>query len=90
MLGPRKAQAPTRQQTKADLIHENNQLRAALSHTPSDRHFLILVAALAEIKATIDGHSDQPVRAIVDGCLMEIARLPKSGQPMPQTDRVPS
>lgn len=33
--------------------------------------------AMAEIKATIDGDSDQPVRDIVYGCISEIKNLPK-------------
>jgi len=32
--------------------------------------------ALAEIKATLDGKSDQPVQAIMDGLLAELDALP--------------
>lgn len=39
------------------------------------RHSDILVEALSEIKATVDGDSDQPVRDIVYGCLDEIKAL---------------
>lgn len=36
----------------------------------------ILIDALAEIKATNDGNSDQPINKILEGCLEEIRKLP--------------
>lgn len=36
-------------------------------------HQDLLVEALAEIKASVDGHSDQTIPAILDGILAEIA-----------------
>jgi len=39
------------------------------------RHFEILAEAMAEIKATSDGLSNQPIADIVAGCLEEIAAL---------------
>ena len=50
-----------------DLIAENESLRR-------DARILdILVEAMAEVKATSDGNSDQPIADIVSGCLAEIA-----------------
>ncbi len=31
--------------------------------------------AMAEVKATIDGHSEQTIREIVNGCIYEISML---------------
>lgn len=39
------------------------------------RHFEILAEAMAEVKATSDGLSDQPIADIVAGCLAEIAAI---------------
>lgn len=39
------------------------------------RHFEILTEAMAEVKATSDGLSDQPIADIVAGCLAEIEAL---------------
>lgn len=46
-------------------------------NSPIDpRHFDILAEAMAEVKATSDGLSDQPIADIVAGCIEEIAALP--------------
>ena len=39
------------------------------------QHFNILVEGLAEIKATCDGHSDQPIAVILEAILEEIEAL---------------
>jgi hypothetical protein len=44
----------------------------------TDRHLTVLVEALSEIKATDDGHSTQPIRDIIKGCLSEISTLKKA------------
>ena len=65
-------------QALAELVqlrNENFRLRLALENAPSQAHFTILVEALAEIKATVDGQSSQPVTDIVAGCISEIAAL---------------
>lgn len=52
-----------------DLEQENESLR-------KDARLLnILVEAMAEVKATSDGNSDQPIADIVSGCLAEIATI---------------
>ena len=43
---------------------------------PSRAHFEILAEAMSEIKATSDGHSDQPIADIVAWCLSQIGALP--------------
>lgn len=35
----------------------------------------ILVDAMAEIKATSDGKSDQPIKDIIDGCIKELGEI---------------
>ncbi len=52
------------------------ELETALDRAPDGRHFDILAEALAEVKATSDGKSDQSIADIVAGCLDEIAALP--------------
>lgn len=47
----------------------------ALKYAPSQPHFDILAEAMAEVKASSDGLSDQPIAEIVQGCLDEIAAL---------------
>jgi len=59
----------------AALEAENAGLRLAVRQSPSMRHFQILVEAMAEVKATSEGLSDQPIANIVSGCLSEIAAL---------------
>ncbi len=49
------------------------QLRRALMK--KDRHFMIIVEALSEIKATSDGLSEQPIADIISGCVSEIQAL---------------
>jgi hypothetical protein len=39
------------------------------------RHRDVLAEALAEIKAALDGSSEQPIADIVDGCIEEIKAL---------------
>lgn len=41
----------------------------------------ILVEAMAEVKATSDGKSDQPIADIVSGCLAEIAAISSPENP---------
>lgn len=49
---------------------------AEVENDPIDpRHFYILVEAMAEIKATSDGLSDQSISDIVQGCIDEIGAL---------------
>jgi hypothetical protein len=66
---------------KAELLFAKTRLK----HAPSPDHFDIVCEALAEIKATIDGEGlpGQTVADIVDGCLAEIAALPKSKGDLP-------
>lgn len=45
------------------------------------RHHHVLVEALSEIKATVDGASDQPVKDIIYGCIAELASRPDPAQP---------
>lgn len=52
------------------------QMRKEANPPPNREHFDILATALSEIKATSDGHSDQPVADIIAWCLAEIAALP--------------
>lgn len=54
---------------------EIEALKHELARRPSTRHFEILAEAMAEVKATSDGPSDQPIADIVAGCLTEIAAL---------------
>ncbi|MDF1599670.1 hypothetical protein PZ895_07760 [Mesorhizobium sp. YIM 152430] len=60
----------------AELEAENIRMAFALKQAPSQRHFDILVEAMAEVKATSDGGSDQPIADIVAGCIAEITALP--------------
>lgn len=46
-----------------------------LQETPDRRLSTLHVEALAEIKATVDGHSNQPVRDIIYGLIDEINML---------------
>lgn len=61
-----------------DLAFENERLRGLLQNAPNLRHFQILAEAMAEVKATNDGQSDQTITEIVDGCLAEIAALERT------------
>lgn len=54
------------------------QLKQQLAERPGVRHFDILAEAMAEVKATSDGDSTQPIADIVAGCLAEIDALPDS------------
>lgn len=54
---------------------ELSRLRSALENAPDRRHFEILAEAMAEVKATSDGLSYQPIADIVAGCLEEIDAL---------------
>lgn len=42
-----------------------------------DRRNTLCIEALAEIKATIDGHSDQPVKDIIYGLIGELNEVPE-------------
>ncbi|MEO3387365.1 hypothetical protein [Mesorhizobium sp. CAU 1741] len=64
-----------------DAMHQR-AMRAEAKHVVDLRHFNILVEAMAEVKATSDGLSDQPVADIVQGCIDEIASL----EPAPETE----
>jgi hypothetical protein len=62
---------------RAQLENDSPSRPTASSAYPQDtRHFNILAEALAEVKATIDGKSDQLISDIVMGCLAEIDALP--------------
>ena len=50
----------------------------------AERHFNILCEAMAEIKATVDGKSTQPIKDIVSGCLDEIEMLEVCKQDKPK------
>jgi hypothetical protein len=54
-----------------------SRIRGAFVAEPfiDPRHFNILAEAMAEVKATSDGLSDQSIADIVDGCLAEIEAL---------------
>lgn len=68
------------------MIRAKASLTAALSALPTgipfgwslihDKHFSALADGMAEIKATSDGQSDQPIADIVAGVLAEIADAP--------------
>ena len=67
----------------AALLAEIEGLRAEVSRLKwtalnrvSELHEYLMVEALAEIKSTVDGASDQPVRDIVYGLIAEIEALP--------------
>lgn len=53
-----------------------DRLQAELNNRVSARHEELMAEALAEIKASVDGDSDQPVRDIVYGLIDEIKALP--------------
>jgi hypothetical protein len=56
------------------LAEENERLRKRVKDMSSDiRIGYIHCEALAEIKATVDGKSDQPVADIISGCIAEVA-----------------
>lgn len=69
----------------ATLSDDGDEAGAALTAAPASaaepvnkidpRHFEILTEAMAEVKATSDGLSDQPIADIVAGCLAEIEAL---------------
>ena len=52
------------------------ELTQKLERAPDPTHFMLLAEALAEIKATVDGQSNQPVADIISGCIEEILALP--------------
>lgn len=54
---------------------DNERLKAHIKNRISEVHENILCEALAEIKATVDGDSNQTVKAIVYGALEEIDTL---------------
>jgi hypothetical protein len=56
---------------------QRDALAAELANRVSAEHEVLMAEALAEIKATVDGESAQPVRVIVYGLLAEIDALPK-------------
>lgn len=62
-------------ETIISLRSENERLQAELAAAPNRAHFELLAEALAEVKATSDGDSEQPIAQIVAGCLAEIAAL---------------
>lgn len=61
-------EAKTAEDARVSAVDERDRLRE--HHRFSDLH----VEALAEIKAVLDGNSDQNIRAIMDGLLKEIVR----------------
>lgn len=69
------------------LQYENAILKAKCERLEShliDRQVADLNAeALAEIKATVDGHSDQPVKDIIYGLLAELAAIKRAREVPP-------
>lgn len=70
MADPKQETTPT---LRDWLMQEHRRLRVELAQ--ESRRVTVLVEALAEIKATVDGHSDQPVAAILDGCIAEMGKI---------------
>lgn len=64
------------------LLAEIERLQFALRQAPSVSHFHILAEAMAEVKATSDGKSDQAIADIVSGCIEEIAALHPTPTPV--------
>lgn len=64
---------------------ELSRLRFELANSFSARHGELMAEALAEIKASVDGDSEQPVRDIVYGLIAEIEALPKLAALSPST-----
>lgn len=69
--------APSPEALPAGMEAELSRMRFELSNRVSAEHEVLMAEALAEIKATVDGESDQPVRDIIYGLLAEIEKLPK-------------
>lgn len=65
---------------------EATGLRRVLNSRVSARHEELMAEALAEIKASVDGHSDQPVRDIVYGLIAEIDSLPPRASLSPRME----
>jgi hypothetical protein len=63
----------TKNQQIQILQDENLALRSCLRKT--ERHLLIMVEAMSEIKATSDGLSEQPISDIIAGCIFEIKQI---------------
>lgn len=66
------------------VVHEweYDKLKADNESLRKDARLLnILVEAMAEVKATSDGESDQPIADIVSGCLDEIAAISSPENP---------
>lgn len=76
---------PPVEQTPAPVSQSNVPLGWTLI---SDKHYDALAEGLAEIKATSDGQSDQPIPDIINGIIAEIAEAPAPIQgvlpPLPQ------
>lgn len=53
-----------------DLLHQHDAEIVSLKLRED-----ILVSALAEIKATIEGTSEQPISHIIEGCIAELSAL---------------
>jgi predicted nucleic acid-binding Zn-ribbon protein len=60
---------------------ERDALKAEVERLRASRKVLtVLAEAMAEIKTTIDGNSNQPVRDIVYGAIAEVAALSRNGE----------
>lgn len=73
LAAARKAEAL--QQEVAEKDARIAALEAALDRAPDGRLFDVIAEAMAEVKATSDGQSDQSIEEIVVGCLAEIGAL---------------
>ena len=65
---------------KAEIVRQENHIDMMKNHID------IMAAALAEIKATAEGHSDQPITEILDGCIDEIAKTVSPHKPEGEDD----
>lgn len=77
-IGPANLMVVTLEDHEAEVA----QLNAENESLRKDARLLnILVEAMAEVKATSDGESDQPIADIVSGCLAEIAAISSPENP---------
>ncbi len=74
---PLYALSPAHIERVREMEAENARLNDELRNRVSSQHEWLLVEALSEIKASVDGESDQPVKDIVYGLLSEIEALPE-------------
>lgn len=58
-----------------EMAKEIEKLRSHISNRISEPHENLLCEAMAEVKATVDGDSNQPVKDIIYGFLAELSEL---------------